>query len=121
MMRRTPLKRSSFKRKPRKKLAGYSEKIYLDACKGQPCYLRIKDVCGGASASETVVPAHSNQAKHGKGMGIKAKDIYTVPACMYCHSYIDQGPAPKAEKFSLWDAAYEKWVKRRDEILGDAC
>ncbi|ARP53655.1 hypothetical protein ALFP_1768 [Alcaligenes faecalis] len=68
----------------------------------------------GASGIDSVVPCHSNQAKHGKGMGIKANDKFTVPGCMACHRFIDQSGAPKAEKFALWDSAYARWAPIRD-------
>src|SRR5690554_404151 len=102
MMRRTP-----FKRHAPKKRQGH-DKAMLAACKGEGCYLRIPGVCTGGT--DTVVPCHSNQAKHGKGMGIKARDEFTVPGCMSCHYAIDQsGQFTKQKKFEFWDAAYEAW------------
>lgn len=101
------LKRTAFKRSAPKKRTGH-DKTMLTACKGECCYLRIPGVCIGGL--DTVVPAHSNQAKHGKGMGIKADDQYSVPACHSCHFAIDQsGQFSKEEKFSIWDSAYEAW------------
>lgn len=86
----------------------------LVACKGQECYLRIPNVCLGAAGRNTVVPAHSNQQKHGKGMGLKARDEFTVPGCAACHSWIDQGSADRYVKFKYWDEAYASWVMDRD-------
>lgn len=81
---------------------------YLAMCRGQPCYLLVPGMA--AHPIDTVVPAHSNQSIHGKGMGMKALDIYTVPGCIHCHAEIDQGMRfTKAEKFSIWDAAYQRW------------
>lgn len=113
--------RFGFKSKPRKKIDGYHDKRYLDACMGQPCYLQVQNVCGGWAAKDTVVPAHSNQSKHGKGMGIKARDTFTVPGCMWCHQWIDQNDtgATKQEKFSVWNAAYSKWLPERIKLIGD--
>ena len=85
---------------------------YLAMCRGQTCYLLMPGVL--AHPINTVVPAHSNQIRHGKGMGMKALDVYTVPACSACHAELDQGMRfTKEEKFALWDAAYEKWEADR--------
>lgn len=69
----------------------------LDMARGRECLLRVPGVCQGGT--ETTVAAHSNWACHGgKGMGRKASDAYVVNACFACHSWLDQGPAPKATK-----------------------
>jgi hypothetical protein len=82
-------------------------------CRGQPCYLAIPGCCRNDIAS--VVPAHSNQLRHGKGKGIKALDVYTVPACRDCHSELDQGKRfTREEKFAIWDSAYARWLPVRD-------
>jgi len=86
-----------------------------ELCRGQPCYLRIPGVC--RNQVDTVVPAHSNQSRHGKGRGIKAHDEFTVPACFHCHAELDQGAQfTREEKFALWDAAYERWRQVRDTL-----
>lgn len=82
-------------------------------CKGQLCYLRIPGVCTGAARD----PCHSNQAAHGKGKGIKAHDIFTVPGCRPCHDELDMGHRfTREEKFALWDAAYARWQPVRDQL-----
>lgn len=89
---------------------------YLAMCRNQPCYLRLPGVV--CAPRETVVPCHSNQQQHGKGTGLKALDIYTVPGCACCHRELDQGQRfTKAEKFALWDAAYERWAHDRENQL----
>lgn len=101
------LKRTAFKRRAPKKRTGHN-KAYLDACRGELCFLRISGVCIGGI--ETIVPAHSNQSKHGKGIGLKANDKYTVPACYACHAQIDQGGLfSRDEKFEIWNTAYAAW------------
>jgi hypothetical protein len=86
-----------------------------ELCRGQPCYLLVPGV--PAHPVDTVVPCHSNQARHGKGRGIKAHDKYTVPGCMYCHHAIDQsGQFTREEKFALWDNAYARWEPVRDAM-----
>ncbi|GGD63245.1 nuclease domain-containing protein [Caballeronia grimmiae] len=112
--RATSLRRSTLKARVKKPTVAEGSK-YLDACRGEQCFLRVPGVCIGA---ETVVPAHSNQARHGKGAGLKAKHEFTVPGCMACHSWIDQGKAPRAEKFETWDRAYEAWQPVRAAKMG---
>lgn len=113
VLKRTPMKRRKPKARPHR-----HDKALLNACRGQPCYLGVPGICLGDRGRDTVVPAHSNQQKHGKGMGIKSKDEFTVPACMACHAWIDQSSAPKDEKFAAWDAAFYRWERERSTILG---
>lgn len=114
----TPLSRSTFKRRAPKKRAGHEPK-YLAACRGEPCFLQIPGVCRGER--DTVVPCHANWSDYGKGMGIKAPDIYTVPGCARCHACLDQGMTlTKAEKRATWEWAYTRWSAARDSKLQEA-
>lgn len=88
---------------------------YLAACRGEPCFARIVGVCW--ADSESIVPAHSNQSRHGKSMGRKADHIYTVPMCFACHQWTDQGKATREEKFALWDRAYAEWEPVRNRKM----
>jgi hypothetical protein len=128
IQRKTPMKRSewpladrakSLRRsamKSRAKKPAVAEGAnYLEACRGEPCYLRVPGVCVGG---RTVVPAHSNQARHGKGMGLKSKHEYTVPGCMACHAWIDQGSAARDLKFATWNRAFAQWKRVRAVKLG---
>jgi hypothetical protein len=89
---------------------------YLAACRGEPCYLRVPGVCCGRI--DTVVPCHSNQSKHGKGLGKKAKHEFTVPGCFTCHSWLDQGDALRETKVLTFDTALGLWVPVRDAKMG---
>ena len=101
------LKPSRMKRRTPKKRAGHN-KAYLEACRGELCYLRISGVCIGGI--QTIVPCHSNQSRHGKAMGLKARDEFTVPGCYACHAQIDSGNMfSRDEKFAIWDQAYAIW------------
>ena len=51
-------------------------------------------------------PAHENGAAGGKGMGIKAHDNRHAALCHSCHSWYDQGRAPRAEKQEAWCKAH---------------
>jgi hypothetical protein len=106
----TPMARGTKRLAPRSKTNSDPRPKTGEAelCRGQPCYLRIPGVCCADRA--TVVPAHSNQQKHGKGRSIKAHDRYTVPACFTCHAELDQGASmDRTAKFALWDRAYAEW------------
>lgn len=82
-------------------------------CRGQPCYLQIPGRCTGAAHD----PCHSNQAAHGKGKGLKAHDVYTVPGCRSCHNELDQGMRyTREEKFDIWDNAYARWAPVRESL-----
>ncbi|SAL20436.1 gp74 [Caballeronia cordobensis] len=112
--RATTLRRSAMKARVKKPTVEEGSK-YLAACRDEPCYLRVFGVCVGR---ESVVPCHSNQLRHGKGKGIKAKHEFTVPGCWACHAWIDQGKAAREVKFSTWDRGYERWVPVRAEKMG---
>ncbi|MDR5856624.1 hypothetical protein P9239_00265 [Caballeronia sp. LZ062] len=112
--RATSLRRSALNARVKKPTVAEGSK-YLAACRDEPCFLRVFGVC---IEQATVVPCHSNQAKHGKGMGKKADHEYMVPGCMACHQWIDQGKAPRAEKFGTWDRAYEAWQPVRAAKMG---
>ncbi|KXU82447.1 hypothetical protein CI15_33480 [Paraburkholderia monticola] len=113
-MRANP-KRSTLNSKPKRVTVAEGAK-YLKACRGERCYLNVFGVCLHDPA--TVVPCHSNQSKHGKGMGIKAKHEFTVPGCRTCHVFIDQGSATREYKFDIWDRAYAEWEPVRARKMG---
>lgn len=116
--RQSTLQRAAIKRRAPKKRAGHEPK-YLAACRGEPCFLQIPGVCRGEC--DTVVPCHANWSDYGKGMGIKAPDIYTVPGCARCHACLDQGMTlTKAEKRATWEWAYTRWSAARDSKLQEA-
>ncbi|WP_430228028.1 hypothetical protein [Paraburkholderia tropica] len=110
-------RRSTMKSRAKKPTVADGAK-YLAACRNEICMLRIPGVCLGASGG--VVPCHSNQARHGKGMGIKAKHEFTVPGCARCHEWIDRSGAAREAKFAAWDLAYERWRPIRAGKLGEA-
>lgn len=63
-------------------------------------------VCGADDS--TVVAAHSNSHRHGKGAGIKAEDCYTAVLCHSCHSWLDQGTGSRAAKEAVFATAMQK-------------
>ena len=60
----------------------------------------------------TVCGAHSNQAKHGKGRGIKASDIFCASLCHACHMAVDQGRSmSRQERETVWANAHRKTIQ----------
>lgn len=58
--------------------------------------------------------AHSNSAKHGKGRGIKASDLFVIPLCVICHAAFDRFElGNRAES----EAMFEKWLVRVNRML----
>lgn len=85
----------------------YRDRKLLDTAYQFPCMLNFP-CCEGGDAGE---PAHSNQAKHGKGGAMKAHDCFFVPACRACHMYLDQGGSmTKEERRAEWEDAYWRFV-----------
>lgn len=65
----------------------------------------------------TVCGAHSNQAKHGKGRGIKASDEFCASLCHSCHMQVDQGRSmSRTERETVWGNAHEKTVKALKDL-----
>ncbi|QGZ66378.1 DUF1364 domain-containing protein [Paraburkholderia acidisoli] len=110
------LKRSEMKRRVKKPTVAEGSK-YLEACRGADCYLRVASECWRVPADETVVPCHDNSLASGKGMGIKSSHEKTVPGCFWCHRWLDQGSATRAEKRLVFDLAYAEWEPVRTRKL----
>ena len=68
----------------------------------------------------TVVAAHSNQLRDGKGRGMKAHDYRIAALCYSCHMDLDQGKSlDKAERVEIWEEAHRKtiaWLFENDHI-----
>lgn len=69
--------------------------------------MRIDGVCN--QNCETVVAAHSNQYRHGKGGALKAHDVFVAWACSDCHRELDQGKdLTYEEKNNYWQRGFER-------------
>lgn len=66
--------------------------------------------CCGIEDS-TIVAAHSNQLRDGKGMGIKSSDAAIAYLCYKCHSEIDQGKLLAKERTEMWEYAHRKTMR----------
>ena len=62
----------------------YRNRKLLDVIRQSPC-----QACGREDG--TVVAAHSNQLRDGKGRGIKSHDYRIAALCYNCHMELDQG------------------------------
>jgi ferredoxin len=59
----------------------------------------------------TVVGAHSNSLRDGKGKGIKAHDYRVAAMCHTCHMELDQGnKMSKDERREMWEEAHRKTI-----------
>ena len=82
----------------------YRNKKLLEILRQSPC-----QKCGRKDG--TVVAAHSNQLRDGKGRGIKAYDYRVAALCYSCHMELDQGKSlSKAERIEIWEEAHRKSI-----------
>ena len=82
----------------------YRNKKLLEIVRECPC-----QHCGRQDG--TVVAAHSNQLRDGKGRGIKAYDYRISALCFTCHSDLDQGNRlSREERLELWEEAHRKTI-----------
>ncbi len=85
------------------------DKAHLKRVASLPCQL-----CGLDGQTQA---AHSNQAKHGKGRGLKASDEFTAALCQGCHSQIDQGKdLSKQARMDLWEFAFKNTLEALKKI-----
>jgi len=91
----------------------YRNKQLLELVRQLPC-----QNCGLQDG--TVVAAHSNQLRDGKGRGIKAHDFRVAALCYRCHSELDQGNRlSKEERVEMWEEAHRNtigWLFEHDML-----
>ena len=82
----------------------YRNRKLLDLARELPC-----QNCGMSDG--TVVAAHSNQLRDGKGRGLKAHDYRIASLCFTCHVEIDQGSKmSKQERVEMWEEAHRNTI-----------
>lgn len=91
----------------------FRSKYLLEAVREAPCmHCGIQD--------GTIVAAHSNQLRDGKGKAIKAHDFRIAALCYTCHSELDQGSKmSKSERLNMWEEAHRStigWLFLNDRI-----
>lgn len=82
----------------------YRNQKLLETVRSSPC-----QHCGVSDG--TVVAAHSNQLRDGKGRGLKAHDYRIAALCFRCHAELDQGSKmSKQERVNMWEDAHRLTV-----------
>ena len=82
----------------------YRNQKLLEAARESPC-----QTCGAKNG--TVVAAHSNQLRDGKGRGLKAHDYRIASLCYQCHMDLDQGAKlTKEERVNKWEDAHRRTI-----------
>lgn len=82
----------------------YRNKRLLEVVRQLPC--QICEIEDG-----TIVAAHSNQLRDGKGRGLKAHDYRIAALCYRCHMEIDQGQSlSKSNRIEAWEEAHRKTI-----------
>ena len=74
--------------------------------------------CGAMDG--TIVAAHSNQMRDGKGRGLKADDYRIAALCYKCHTELDQGKnMSREERLNMWEDAHRAtigWLFENEKI-----
>lgn len=82
----------------------YRNKKLLETVRNLPC-----QHCGIQDG--TVIAAHSNQQRDGKGTGIKSADYRIAALCYKCHMELDQGKLyTKSARVDFWEEAHRKTI-----------
>lgn len=82
----------------------YRNPKLLQAVRDCPC-----QHCGARDG--TIVAAHSNQMRDGKGRGLKAHDYRIAALCFKCHHEIDQGKdLSRSERLNIWEDAHRATI-----------
>ena len=82
----------------------YRNKKLLELARLLPC-----QICGIEDG--TVVAAHSNQLRDGKGRGLKSSDVRIASLCFRCHAEIDQGSKlSKESRIEMWEQAHRSTI-----------
>jgi hypothetical protein len=91
----------------------YRNQRLLEVVRNAPC-----QICGAQDG--TVVAAHSNQLRDGKGRSVRALDYRIAALCFRCHAEIDQGSTlSKQERREQWEEAHRKtigWLFENDHL-----
>jgi hypothetical protein len=83
--------------------------LILRWARGRPCLLMVPAVC--THRVDQTVACHSNLGIHGKSLGRKADDVYTVWGCSAgCHFWLDVGKARAQDKEAAFMTAHARQV-----------
>ena len=82
----------------------YRNKKLLEVARLLPC-----QHCGIEDG--TVVAAHSNQLRDGKGRGLKASDFRIASLCFRCHAEADTSSTlSKVARIEMWEQAHRATI-----------
>jgi len=82
----------------------YRNKKLLELARLLPC-----QHCGIEDG--TVVAAHSNQLRDGKGRGLKASDFRIASLCFCCHAEADTSSTlSKVARIEMWEQAHRATI-----------
>jgi cytochrome c553 len=82
----------------------YRNKKLLEIARLLPC-----QHCGIEDG--TVVAAHSNQLRDGKGRGLKASDFRIASLCFRCHAEADTSSTlSKVARIEMWEQAHRATI-----------
>jgi cytochrome c553 len=82
----------------------YRNKKLLELARLLPC-----QHCGIEDG--TVVAAHSNQLRDGKGRGLKASDFRIASLCFRCHAEADTSSTlTKVARIEMWEQAHRATI-----------
>lgn len=82
----------------------YRNKKLLEIARLLPC-----QICGIEDG--TVVAAHSNQLRDGKGRGLKSSDFRIASLCFRCHAEADTSSTlTKVARIEMWEQAHRATI-----------
>lgn len=87
----------------------------LDLAHEAPCMLRLAKPCG----TDKSVPCHSDNLKHGRGVGHKSHDCFAVPGCPNCHSRFTREYLGRGGYDDIWaqaNADYQLWLWQNEKV-----
>lgn len=92
----------------------YRNRKLLDIVRQSPC-----QICGVIDGS--IVAAHSNQLRDGKGTGTKSADYRICALCYTCHMELDQGKSyTKQDRVEVFEDAHRKtiaWLFENNHVI----
>lgn len=88
-------------------MSNFRNRKLLDAIHEIPCQADFPHQCQGAS-----VPAHSNEARYGRGFSYKSHDWAVAALCPDAHDFVDgrKGGWAKEDKHAEWQRAHVKTI-----------
>lgn len=73
--------------------------------------LRLMMCCCGCGRPPPSDVAHSNASIHGKGMGVKSADEFTIPLNRVCHQNLDQNLSQQTRQ------QQQEWFMKKLEFI----